>query len=290
MQLSTSVAVDWGFVLDRERKKLSPSNYDKSSSFDLSIRDVLIKSTKKKEDVVTCSNYSVILNPQDTAYLISEEYIRIPKGYVAYVFLKNRLSQRGLLALNTGIIDQEYFGPISTLVTNLSSEKVVIPDAVEDGKLFFRVVFHRICEYEEKPLESMYPSKPWDYTEYKKFCETALMKFPRTFLDVDAVEVKISERIKKELSSFSYVKLGTTIAFVGIFLSLLPLAKDFYFSHKFELSEYVKTKEVTKNELNKLNESVKDLTLQNRKMSNSLLSLQSELAELKKINNKKNKQ
>lgn len=280
MQLSTSDAVRLGFVLGRNGDRLNPDDYKNASSFDLSIRDVLIKNTKTGK-VESRSDCSVVLSPQDSAYLISEEIIRIPQGHIAYVFLKNRQSQRGLLALNTGIIDQGYYGAISTLVTNLSSEDVVIPDTSEGGKLFFRVVFHRINDTKTDPESSLYPEKCRDYEEYRRYRELDLRKFPRTFLDVEAVEKKISARITKELSAFSYMKLGTTIAIVGILLSLLPLAKDYYFSQKFELSEYVERSEATKLSLSELSESMKAVDAENDALQEMIASLKTELALIK---------
>lgn len=277
MQLSTAEAVRLGFVLDRDTNRLEHERYISASSFDLSIRDVLIKNAKTGK-VESHFDRSVVLSPQDSAYLISEEIICIPQGYIAYVFLKNRQSQRGLLALNTGIIDQGYYGAISTLVTNLSSEDVVIPDTSEGGKLFFRVVFHRISDMKTDPESSLYPEQCRDYEEYRRYRELDLRKFPRTFLDVEAVEKKISARITKELSAFSYMKLGTTIAIVGILLSLLPLAKDYYFAQKFELSEYIERSEATKLSLSELSELMKALDAENDSLKEMVTSLKTDLA------------
>ncbi len=123
MQLSPKKSIDEGFILSRDRTKINELEFNKyynSSSVDLTIRDILVKDNKDKIRCV--SSYKI--KPQETVYLISEQIIRVKPGYVAYVFLKNRVSQNGILALNTGIVDGGYDGPISTIVTNFSNAEV----------------------------------------------------------------------------------------------------------------------------------------------------------------------
>lgn len=282
MQLSTEKAVEIGLVLDRNEKSIDPSDYKEKSSFDLSIRDVLIKNTKTGK-VESHSNRSVILEPQDSAYLISEEVIRIPKGHIAYVFLKNRQSQRGLLALNTGIIDQNYFGVISTLVTNLSSESVVIPDSSQGGKHFFRVVFHRIGDTNLDPAPTDFPTHCNEYTEYRDYRMLDLEKFPRTFLDVEAVEKKISSRITAELSAFSYVKLGATIAALGLAFTLFPLLRDTFFYWKFDINNYVEYQKNTNLEISELKKSNSELAKKINYLNRQVTDINSQNKELKNI-------
>ncbi len=129
MQVSATEAITKRMVMDRAQKPLSVKNFEGCSSIDLTLRTVLHRSNTGKKikdgesfiEGVTESYHSHI-EPQETVYLISEEFIRVPAGYVAYVFLKNRFSQRGLLAFNTGIVDGGYNGPIATLLTNISSD------------------------------------------------------------------------------------------------------------------------------------------------------------------------
>jgi hypothetical protein len=183
--------------------------------------------------------------------------------------------------LNTGIIDQEYYGAISTLVTNLSSEDVILPDTSSGGKLFFRVVFHRITDNIKEPEQLIFPEKCNDYVAYKEYRKIDLKKFPSTFLDVEAVERKISARISSELSGFSYMRLGATMAGVGILLSLFPLARDYYFTQKFELSEYVAETKKTQLSLDNISKNLEELHVENTSMRNEITSLEKELLVVK---------
>lgn len=140
MQISAQKAIEYGFVCDRNNNKITTDHSNKSS-VDLSIREILFKDEKNN----VRSLGRTLLKPQDSAFVISEEILHVPEGFIAYVFLKNRLSQKGFLALNTGIIDSGYNGPISTLLINFSAVEEYLPITDSDqDKSFFRVVFHEI--------------------------------------------------------------------------------------------------------------------------------------------------
>lgn len=49
---------------------------------------------------------------------------------------------------------------------------------------------------------------------------------------------QISKELTEKLSSISIAKIGMVIAFVGLFLSLIPFGRDYYFAEKFDLNEF----------------------------------------------------
>lgn len=233
MQISAQKAIDFGFVCDRNNKKIN-TDHSSRSSVDLTIREILLKD--KKGEVKSYER--VDLKPQDSAYIISEEVLHVPEGFVAYVFLKNRLSQKGFLALNTGIIDSNYDGPISTLLINMSAEDEYLT-ATDNriDKAFFRVVFHRIdSNYDILPSsfkEHSYKVKE-KYNAYRNYRISDLEKFPKTFLEPRVLKDQINKELTEKLSSISLTKIGLLIAF----LSLIPFGRDYFFSEKFDLRDF----------------------------------------------------
>lgn len=233
MQISAQKAIDFGFVCDRNNKKIN-TDHSSRSSVDLTIREILLKD--KKGEVKSYER--VVLKPQDSAYIISEEVLHVPEGFVAYVFLKNRLSQKGFLALNTGIIDSNYDGPISTLLINMSAEDEYLT-ATDNSidKAFFRVVFHRIdSNYDILPSsfkEHSYKVKE-KYNAYRNYRISDLEKFPKTFLEPRVLKDQINKELTEKLSSISLTKIGLLIAF----LSLIPFGRDYFFSEKFDLRDF----------------------------------------------------
>ncbi|EPR7197177.1 TPA: hypothetical protein ACF1F5_005335, partial [Escherichia coli] len=235
---------------------------------DLSIREILFKDEKNH----VRSLGRTLLKPQDSAFVISEEILHVPEGFIAYVFLKNRLSQKGFLALNTGIIDSGYNGPISTLLINFSAVEEYLPvtDSEQD-KSFFRVVFHEIEKNPNYQPASAVPSS-YDvieqYNEYRSYRVSDISNFPKTFLEPVVLKEQISKELTEKLSIISITKIGTMIAVVGLFLSLISFGRDYYFSEKFDLNEFNQYKLQSESKIKQLEEQleiVKDkLDFQNR--------------------------
>jgi len=255
MQISAQKAIEYGFVCDRDNKKITIDHSNKSS-VDLSIREILYKDKKNK----VRSLGRTLLNPQDSAFVISEEILHVPEGFIAYVFLKNRLSQKGFLALNTGIIDSGYNGPISTLLINFSAEEQYLPitDSEQD-KSFFRVVFHEI---EKNPNYQPIPAVPGSYDvkakydSYRSYRVSDITKFPKTFLEPVVLKEQISKELTEKLSSISISKIGMMIAIVGLLLSLIPFGRDYYFANKFDLNEFNQYKLQSESKIKQLEEQL----------------------------------
>ncbi len=263
MQVSTEEAVKFGFILDENKKWLNHEDYRDSSSFDLEFSVVLTKDSETQK--IISQTKIEDLRPQASAYLISKQYVRVPEGYVAYVFLKNRLGQRGLLALNTGIIDQGYFGPISTLVINLSKNPAAIPDiSFPNDRTFFRVVFHQIGEQNDL---LKFKAKSHDYDWYVGGCKKRLLDYPDNFLNTEDIEKRLDKEITKKTNDLSFIRLGFFLTFIAIIFTALPLLRDTIFASQFNLQGY--SNQVTENRLRSEN------------LTQDLNALQDEVMKLK---------
>lgn len=265
MQISTQDAVRLGFVQDENRTNLDHSLFNDKASFDLEFKTIL--TLDEKSQTIVSSDSIENLKPQQCAYLVSKQFIRIPKGYIAYVFLKNRMCQRGLLALNTGIIDQGYYGPISTLVINLSKKHASIPnDNFPNDRSFFRVVFHKfdsndncklISETSEDDLD--FSNSPHSYDQYLGGCKSKLRDYPENFLNTAALEDRLQNEIEKKAGDFSIRKLSVYLALLAVVFTLLPALKDYYFTWKFDLKDYSHQIIENQNSMEKLTTQIQTL-------------------------------
>ncbi|MDS0898675.1 hypothetical protein [Morganella morganii] len=236
MQLDSTVAIRLGYVRDNRGNLLKPADYSKSSSVDLTIGEILKKD--KNDNII--QGVGTKLKPQESLVIISEEIIHVPPGHVAYVFLKNRLSQKGLLALNTGIIDENYVGPISTVVINFSNVDAVIPSGkTKEQKEFFRVVFHKLDSVASSTQipQAVSNYSDQDYDDYKKNKLNDLKNFPKTFLEPKVLKEQIQDEIYSKVSEFSMVKVGFTIALLGLFFTFLPMVKDWIFAWQYDFKD-----------------------------------------------------
>jgi deoxycytidine triphosphate deaminase len=236
MQISPQNTLDQGFVLDRNGQLIKDSNYFEhkfSSSIDLVIREILVKA---ENDTVT-SVTSYIVKPRETVTLISEQRVSIAPGYIAYVFLKNRLSQNGILALNTGILDGGFTGPISTIVTNFSSRPVSLASLTPSNrgidtihKSFFRVVIHKI-ELTEEEINKVKKSN-YTYEKYRSMKERDLDSLPNFFLDPTKQQHEMKLDFDQKISDIKDVNFSKYLAIAGfiipiLFIFLAPLGKVF---------------------------------------------------------------
>jgi deoxycytidine triphosphate deaminase len=84
----------------------------------------------------------VVLESQGMIRVVSSEYLRMPNNVVGYALTKNGLSNVCVLAINIGVIDPGYHGPISSTLINFGKEPFVI---TRDTK-FLRLTFHLCTE------------------------------------------------------------------------------------------------------------------------------------------------
>ncbi|MGM5531621.1 dCTP deaminase domain-containing protein [Mixta calida] len=265
MQLDSKEAIRLGYVRDSKGNLLDPADYGKNSSIDITIGEVLFKD--KHEEVVT--GIGTTLKPQESLVIISNEIIHVPHDHIAYVFLKNSVSLKGLLALNTGIIDAGYIGPISTVIINFSSRDAVIPiGKTKIEKEFFRVVFHKIdlttTSSQVALSQSPISFTLQDYEEYKEKRKLELNNFPKTFLEPTFLRKQIQEEINRKISDFSMGRVAFYVAILSVLFTFLPLTRDFLFDWKINIVESIKTKKESEIKINNLESDVEKLKEQIR--------------------------
>ncbi|HHN8971542.1 TPA: hypothetical protein ACP7S0_004133 [Escherichia coli] len=270
MQINSTKAISLGYVRDSQGNLLDPADYSKISSVDITIGEVLYKD---KDGNIT-KGIGTTLKPQESLVIISNEIINVPSDHVAYVFLKNRLSQKGLLVLNTGIIDAGYVGPISTVIINFSNVDAVIPSGrTKEEKEFFRVVFHKLdsttisSTLQQSQQAVNYSNQ--DYEAYKNKKINDLKNLPKTFLEPMFLQKKIQDELYSKLSEFSMVRLGLIIAALGLCFTILPMVRDWIFNWQYDVKDTIITLKENKlkiesleKDVDKLKEQIHTLELQ----------------------------
>lgn len=217
MQLSAFEVVSEKYVVKSNGDPLDSLKFRGKASVDIGIREILIKEDESTNYVVAKNSH--VVKPQETVCVISEERIIVPDGYVAYVFLKNRLSQKGLLAFNTGIIDPGFDGPVSTVITNLSRESIELSN-VEPDCLFFRVVFHKMTI--SGNLTNLERRK-YNYEEYKRYRVEDLKKLPSHFLDPQKIRDQVDKSLHDKAGLISNRNFGWLLFALTIVCVLGPI-------------------------------------------------------------------
>jgi deoxycytidine triphosphate deaminase len=154
----------------------------RASSYDLSVGDIVPapESTPGQSGpngfgVITGREY--LLPPQGMVRVISRESVRLDEQVTGYALLKNALCSAGVLAINIGIIDPGYEGPVSSTLINFGKTAFVLAP----GMPFLRLSFHD-CPQSPKARESRHWTRP-EYMEHTR--EQVLTRCGFKFLNLE---------------------------------------------------------------------------------------------------------
>lgn len=137
---------------------------------------------------------SYTLKPGGLAWIISEEVFSISDHRVtALVTLRSNFTKQGMLALDVGLVDANYHGPIGSIVINFSKNDIHL----SKGEEFFRVIFFEHGEVEEK---FRYPEKEFNHETYiNQQLKSLISDFPTSFMQADQMEERLATDVEKKV-------------------------------------------------------------------------------------------
>jgi deoxycytidine triphosphate deaminase len=110
--------------------KNAKENSFRSASYDLTIGKIITPYGDPVDER--------ILPPQGVVKVISNESVEIPPHITGYVHVKTHLCNQGVLALNIGIVDPGFSGPLQSTLINFGK----IRHRIRKGETFGRITFH----------------------------------------------------------------------------------------------------------------------------------------------------
>src|SRR4051794_37267725 len=78
-----------------------------------------------------------VLEPSDTMIIVTREILNMPGDLCAMYGQLNRLANRGLMILNTSVVEPGYSGPLSCVLVNFSSQRLALVPGESIAKLNF---------------------------------------------------------------------------------------------------------------------------------------------------------
>jgi len=200
MQLRGQESVRGNFIRNASTSTM------RTASYDLSVGTVIETDDNQITHEYTCE---FAIEPAQMCVIVSKEKVCVPDGFVAYALPKTTLCRRGLLTLNTGIIDPGYDGLISTTAINFSLK----PIEIRPGDGFLRIVFHELKpDTTSAPPEHVCPSDD----EYYKSRLAEAGHYPRTFLDIPNSLRKFSSEIKSDIFSAATRRFQLYVALIAV--------------------------------------------------------------------------
>ncbi|MGZ7132727.1 MAG: dCTP deaminase domain-containing protein [Halobacteriota archaeon] len=146
------------------------------------------------------------LPPRGVVWVVSQEEFHMPKNATGLATVKTKLAHKGVFALNVGVVDPGWKGPIATALVNFSTE----PFTVNRGDPFLRLV---ILDHKDTGA----PDIVHTADRYAMIAAQSSRAFADSFLSIDSVAGEVT---KKLLSGSNLIFVFTI---VGLLLSGLSI-------------------------------------------------------------------
>ncbi|WP_434389181.1 dCTP deaminase domain-containing protein [Melittangium boletus] len=149
----------------------------RAASYDLRISKLV------KPDGEVADSY--VLPAQGIVEVISKERICIPHDITGLAMVKTSLCNEGLLALNIGIIDPGWNGPISSFLINFGKNDRLL----SANEVFLRLTFHQLNEATD--LVKPFKIEDNEYIEDRR--RKVVAGFAKSFLNISQVIEKFTD-------------------------------------------------------------------------------------------------
>lgn len=236
MSISGVKAVENGYILDHKESSI------KQASYDITVKEIIIPGD---------NDHNNVIKPQQMFTIISNETIRLPDhGIMAHVQPKTSLCRDGILILNTGIIDPNYTGQVSTTAINFGSK----PYPITKDSVFARVTFQKLED--DGKVRQVKVCISHDRYRADRYAET--QKFPAIFLNINGNVEEISNKVLSDSGATVTNKLISQLTVLTVILTLASFVAPILFSGLTKLlpdDYYIEKKRIEFSEkLNKLEE------------------------------------
>lgn len=177
----------------------SKASSSRSTTYDATIGEIVCEGS-----VVESESYDI--ERRGIVWVVSEERFKFDGATTGLATLKTSWTHKGVLALNVGIIDPGWEGPLATALVNFSGSKVQI----RKGDPFFRVMF---LTHNKTTFSRIDKTKK----EYLEDIKDKSRQFSDTFLHMDSITDEVSRSI------FKLPKWGVIIGWIAIGIALCAL-------------------------------------------------------------------
>lgn len=156
--------------------------------------------------------------------VVSEEVFDMPDDVVGYTTVKNALSRRGIMAVNIGLVDNGFKGPISSILINFGRNDFPI----EKGQTFLRMTFHKF----DRPENPAKPdSKLTDYSDRSFYLKTLNENIRGylhpTFLALNDIKEEVSAEVMSSIEK-TFVWIGRVVAILALLLAVFFGVTNFF--------------------------------------------------------------
>jgi len=178
----------------------------------------------KAGNIITISQSDVDsfdIPPRGMVVVVSEEVFDMPMSVVGYTTVKNALSRKGIMAVNIGLVDNGFKGPISSILINFGREDF----SIAKGDTFLRMTFH---QFDAPAVPATQARKLTDFSNkaiYLKSVKQDIRGYlDPTFLALNDIKEQITNKVMKSIG----VTFGWILGVVAILGFLFSIFFEFY--------------------------------------------------------------
>lgn len=164
------------------------------------------------------SNSSFTLKSRGVVWVVSNENFQIPSDITGLVTLRTTWAHEGVFALNVGVLDPGWHGPVATALVNFGRD----PFVIRKNEPFFRVLF----------LQSQATGAPVLHKNRAAYVRDVTSKsraFSDTFLNMSTLVDEVGREILK-LPYWAYI-LGGLAILVSLIAIYAPIAITVWTDH-----------------------------------------------------------
>jgi deoxycytidine triphosphate deaminase len=177
------------------------SNGERESTYDATVGTIL----EKGKD----AGIAYTLPPRGVVWVISQEEFHMPNNVTALATVRTTWAHNGVFALNVGVVDPGWHGPLATALVNFSTEDF----EVRQGDAFMRLVF-----IQHEPTTPQSTGK--DRSEYVKQIKLQSRSFSKTFLSMHT----LVDDVAKEIFKLPRLAVGLAVLVVTLASIFIPIA------------------------------------------------------------------
>lgn len=183
----------------------SQSNGERESTYDATV-GVIISEGKDVGSTYT-------LPPRGVVWVVSKEDFHLQADTTAVAALRTTWAHNGIFALNVGVVDPGWKGPVATALVNFSTEDF----SVSHGDPFMRLMF-----FKHKPTQPSIVAV--SRGEYVKKMKKNSRDFSDSFLNMTSLVDEVAGKI------FSLPKVVVVAAWVAVLVAVLAIFVPILFS------------------------------------------------------------
>lgn len=186
----------------------------RSTTYDATIGDIITQGELWEKE-------TFVLEKRGVVWVVSAEEFSFSDTKTGLATLKTTWTHKGVLALNVGVIDPGWTGPLATALVNFSGGKI----SIKKGDPFFRVV---VFNHKKTAIAPVVKTREGYLAE---ILERSRL-FAATFLDTHSLVDEVATKV------FKFPKLAIAIGWAGLGIALAsifaPMAVNVWQDHRKE--------------------------------------------------------